>query len=114
MATLLERVFKAKLLRVIDGDTVELQVDLGFYVSRIDRFRLAGVDTPEHSAGVAARDYLTELLSQLDEWFEVRVTKADKYGRWLVVIPLRAASGKTANQTLIDMGFARVYDGGKK
>ncbi|MHC1610385.1 MAG: thermonuclease family protein [Candidatus Methanospirareceae archaeon] len=42
-----EYIYKAKLERVVDGDTVDLIVDVGFYISVHQRFRLKGIDTPE-------------------------------------------------------------------
>jgi micrococcal nuclease len=46
--------YRAKLVRCVDGDTVELDVDLGFKVTMREKFRLTGIDTPEKNSKVAA------------------------------------------------------------
>lgn len=110
-----DREFRAELVRVVDGDTVDLRVDTGFYSTHTVRFRLAGIDAPERNAD--ARGALIELLAHYTgNWFPIIVSKTDKYGRWLVTIPLytEAAPGATVNQRMIDSGHAKPYDGGKK
>lgn len=110
--------YRAKLLRVVDGDTVELEVDLGFYASFRHLFRLAGIDTPEYGAGADATAFLQKLLLTETAWVSpgayhtITTTKADKYGRWLVTIPLLL--GETANSRMVTTGYAVPYEGGKK
>lgn len=107
------REFFAKLIRVIDGDTVELCMDCGFYNTHTSHFRLAGINAPEHD--IHATNALKDLLSAFgDGWFKVMVDKADKYGRFLVTIPLYEMATGTVNQQMIDKGFAVAYDGGKR
>src|SRR5574337_377240 len=103
------REFYAKLVKVVDGDTIDLQVDTGFYCTHQCRFRLAGIDTPEHDKSSTLA--LAALLAPFgSDYFKVIVDKADKYGRWLVTIPLYASADPdtthTVNQKLIDGGFA--------
>lgn len=110
-----DREFRAELVRVVDGDTVDLCVDLGFHTTHVDRFRLAGIDAPERSA--EARGALIELLAHYTgNWFPIIVSKTDKFGRWLVTIPLylEAEPGATINQRMIDSGHAKPYNGGKR
>ena len=61
-------IYKAELIRVIDGDTVELIIDLGFDTSRHERFRLYGIDAPEvnTAAGKEAKAWLWEALQPLE------------------------------------------------
>jgi hypothetical protein len=82
-------VYKAKLDRCVDGDTVDLWVDLGFRVNTHQRFRLLGVDTPER--GKEKFKEATQLLerlivenSDLDGYIYLISNKTGKYGRWLL------------------------------
>lgn len=103
--------YKATLVRVVDGDTVRLRVDVGFYMTAELAFRLAGINTPEMigaaaTAGAAARDALAGLLASAPT-LRVQTTRADKYGRWLVTIFL--PDGTNVNEKLIELGFAVRY-----
>lgn len=80
--------------RVVDGDTVDLEIDLGFYQYGIYRFRLWGIDTPELRGGTdetkeaarAARDFVQEWLEDYlttDREVLIATEKADSFGRWL-------------------------------
>ncbi len=86
-------IYKAELIRVIDGDTVDLIVDLGFDTSRKERFRLYGVDAPEMrtEAGKEAKAWLWEALQPLEAIYAQTIqlstkAKRDKYGRFLAVL----------------------------
>lgn len=82
--------YRATLHRVVDGDTVDLIVDLGFYMAASIRFRVLGVDTPELRGGTAetktaaheAKDFVTEELGAAATII-IRTEKADSFGRWL-------------------------------
>jgi micrococcal nuclease len=81
--------YKATLDRVVDGDTVDLIVDLGFRVKAHHRFRLINIDAPEprgvtREPGLKASSFLTELLA--DKSLVVHSTKTGKYGRWLAQV----------------------------
>src|SRR6266516_1407728 len=96
--------YPATVVRVVDGDTVHLSVDLGFYVELHDRsVRIAHIDAPELTtdAGKTAKIYAQELLP-----VGSRVTlyshELDKYGRVLGTITL--ADGRDFGQTMIDAG----------
>ena len=87
--------YAAKLIEVIDGDTVDLLIDLGFGVHVKERCRLYGIDAPEMptEAGKAAKAYLESLLGASSELFVAtrKMTrkpkeKTDKYGRYLAVL----------------------------
>lgn len=79
--------YQAQVVKVIDGDTVDLLCDLGFHVRIAIRTRLLGIDAPELGtpAGKAARDWLTAELTGACTVRTFRVP-GDKYGRWLAVI----------------------------
>ena len=83
--------YKAKVIRCVDGDTVDLEVDLGFKVFMHIRGRLVAVDTPErgHADFKKATLMLENLLmAQADEegLVTIKTKKTGKYGRWLVSI----------------------------
>ena len=86
-------IYKAELIRVVDGDTVDLIVDLGFDTSRRERFRLYGIDAPEMNteAGKEAKAWLREVLQPLEAIYVQTIqlstkAKRDKYGRFLAVL----------------------------
>ena len=87
--------YAAKLIEVIDGDTVDLLIDLGFGVHVKERCRLYGIDAPEMptDAGKAAKAYLESLIGASSELFVAtrKMTRkpkerTDKYGRYLAVL----------------------------
>lgn len=83
--------YKAKLIKIVDGDTVDLMVDLGFDTFRKERFRLYGINAPESRTrdleekkrGLAAKAYLAEQMKEL-KFIETMQDKKGKYGRFLV------------------------------
>ena len=105
-----------RLIRVIDGDTVELDIDQGNHCHWVAKFRLAGIDAPEMHGGSridgdAAKLYLEKLLQQPIQC--VQTDKPDKYGRWLVTI-YTARLLASVNQRMMERGHAKPYDGGAK
>ncbi len=103
--------YRATVVRVVDGDTVDLTVDLGFRATFTDRFRLYGIDAPEvryptYDAGQAARLWLTELLPPgTPVVTETHKPPTDKYGRWLATLWL---GGHDVNAALVAAGHAVV------
>jgi micrococcal nuclease len=86
-------IYKAELIRVVDGDTVDLIIDLGFDTSRKERFRLYGIDAPEMrtETGKAAKAWLCEALQPIEAIYVQTIqletkAKRDKYGRFLAVL----------------------------
>jgi len=115
--------YKVKITRVVDGDTVDAEVDLGFDTFIKDRIRLMGLDTPESrtrnkkekALGLAAKAYLKELLRENKGDVILRTSKEGKgkFGR--ILGTLLIYDGMTSvNQMLIDEGHARDYFGGSK
>lgn len=107
--------YSAHLIRVVDGDTVDLTVDLGFSVSISTRFRVFGIDAPEKKAptlleGKASQAHLEQLLSDaLDGVIHVESTGKDKYGRWVANLTYTSATtGALVNvsERMISEGFA--------
>lgn len=108
--------YKAKLLRVIDGDTIDCIIDLGFNVRIKERVRLKGIDTPEvrtkdleeKERGFAAKNRVIELFKGVDEFTVITEIRKGKYGRILgtITLPDRKIS---LNEMLIKEGHAEVY-----
>lgn len=103
--------YSARLIRVIDGDTYELDIDLGLHCHRIEKCRLQGADTPEVygknacDAGREASEFVKKLLAQQDPVLHVCTYKdrAGKYGRYLVDVKLQAdIDGDPIDQWLSD------------
>ena len=89
--------YKAKLIRVIDGDTVDLEVDLGFRIKLNARIRLEGINTPEITGvdkekGLEVKKFVEELFSAESGVCTLMSFKTEKYGRWLGRIYLPNAS----------------------
>ena len=112
--------YKAEVIRWLDGDTVELRVDLGQRVQRQDKFRLARIDAPETAlrSGVTPEEKqaglaLKESLSlQYPSGTEVAIatTKAGKYGRYLVEIWVKGeVQWHNLNDILLRDGLVDPY-----
>jgi micrococcal nuclease len=100
--------YNARLIRIVDGDTVWLRVDLGFRTWIESDFRLHGINAPEvhgatREAGLAAAAYLRERLT--GKVLRIESKGLDKYGRWLAIIH---ADGNelSINRLLMDAGHA--------
>jgi|TARA_R100000084_G_scaffold103271_1_gene59240 micrococcal nuclease len=108
----------ADVLRVVDGDTVDVRVDLGFNVHFKVRVRLHGLNAPESRTrnkeekirGLAAKERLEELCK--DGRIVVKSHGVGKFGRCLG--ELKTLSGRNINKTLISEGHAVEYHGGKR
>ena len=114
--------YSAKLLRVVDGDTCDAMIDLGFDTWVKKRIRFYGVDTwesrtrnlEEKKKGLAAKDYVKNLLENSDEGkFVLKSYGVGKYGRVLAELFVKGHE-QSVNQLLIENGHAYEYDGGKK
>lgn len=108
--------FRARVIRWVDGDTVDLSMDQGLRVYRQDRFRLYGIDTPER--GQPNHDEATAFMSlhaPADSDVLVRVwrNREDKYGRWLLEI-FPDDLDTSLNDAIVAAGLARPYFGGTK
>ena len=103
--------YQARILKVVDGDTCDVIVDLGFRIFIEQRVRLFGVNAPEMSStdsarGIAARDWLVAELP-LGSSVIIRTAKPrDKYGRWLATV---FVSDANINERLLASGLAEPY-----
>ena len=113
--------------RVVDGDTIDVTIDLGFDLYKKERVRIAGVDTPEKrtrdleekALGLDATNWMKEQLEGAidgDDELTIRtelVGGMGKYGRllgWLYV----GDADTSLNEQMIEEGYAWAYDGGTK
>lgn len=110
--------YKAEIKNVVDGDTVDVSIDLGFDSWRVERLRLFGIDTPETSTplGRAVKKLLADALT--DKKVTITTYKPDKYGRYLAEVWL-ATNGliwedTTINRQLVKHGLAKAYFGATK
>jgi endonuclease YncB( thermonuclease family) len=116
-----------KIKKVLDGDTIDVVIDLGFDLAKTERVRIAGVDTPEKrtrnleekALGLDATNWLKEKLNQTIKGEDELVVRTElvggvgKYGRllgWLYV----GDSDISLNEQMIEEGYAWPYDGGTK
>lgn len=104
--------YKARIESVIDGDTVDAIIDLGFKTSMRQRLRLARIDTPERGQdGYAqARDFVTWAV--VDKPVKIKTEKISKWGYYLAEIML--PDDRNLSDALVEAGLAKPYDGGKK
>ena len=113
--------------RVVDGDTIDVSIDLGFDLIKKERVRIAGIDTPEKrtrdleekALGIDATNWMKKNLEDTiagDDELTIRtelVGGMGKYGRllgWLYV----GESDISLNEIMIQEGYAWAYDGGTK
>ncbi len=113
--------------RVLDGDTIDVTIDLGFDLFKKERVRVAGVDTPEKrtrdleekALGIDATNWLKEKLEGAlagDDDLVIRtelVGGVGKYGRLLGWLYL-GDGDMSLNEAMIEEGYAWAYDGGTK
>jgi micrococcal nuclease len=118
--------YKCKILRVVDGDTVDVDIDLGFGVwMHKERVRMMGIDTPESRTrdkvekafGLASKAKLKELLpigSMQVLKTEIDKSGEDKKGKFGRILGDFLIDGKRATDILIEEGHAVAYFGGSK
>tara|TARA_Y100001963_G_scaffold143421_1_gene214288 strand:+ start:144 stop:533 length:390 start_codon:yes stop_codon:yes gene_type:complete len=107
-----------QIVKVVDGDTVDIIIDLGFDLSKKERVRLAGIDTPESRTrdleekklGLEAKEFLERRLLDCVKLI-VKTEKDGKYGRMLGWF---YCSQININTEMVERGYAWEYDGGKK
>jgi micrococcal nuclease len=109
--------------KVVDGDTIDVDVDLGFSISYSQRLRLAGIDTPESrttdkfekTLGLESKEYLkTKLKEAKDIVVKTELPdSSEKYGRILGWVYVNGNS-KSINEQMIEDGYAWSYMGETK
>ena len=119
--------YKAKLDRVIDGDTIDVKIDLGFDISVKKRVRFTGINTPESRTrdleekklGLAAKERVKSILAEND-CFIIESKEVGKFGRVLgevfinTVDSVKSEETISLNELLKTEGHAVEYHGGKR
>jgi micrococcal nuclease len=115
--------FVKEVTKVVDGDTIDVIIDLGFSIMFASRVRLAGIDTPESrttdkkekALGLESKKYLADRLKDAKNIIikTEKMDSSEKYGRilgWLYV----AGEGNSINHEMIEKGYAWGYLGDTK
>ena len=115
--------FVREVTKVVDGDTIDVIIDLGFDIMFASRVRLAGIDTPESrttdkkekALGLESKKYLADRLKDAKNIIikTEKMDSSEKYGRilgWLYV----AGEGNSINHEMIEKGYAWGYLGDTK
>lgn len=112
-------IFRATCTNVVDGDTIDCELDLGFNLKATHRLRFYGVNTPEmhdkdsviRTNAKLAKEFVKEMV--LDKEIMVQTYKSDVFGRYLakVFIPVEGADGvyNCLNDLLVREGYAEEY-----
>ena len=111
--------YKIELLKIVDGDTIDVRIDLGFNVWHKCRVRLMGINAPESRTsdksekvkGLAAKNWLTEILQSAQADIEMQSHGEGKYGRVLGTLFINDVN---INELMVKEGHAVHYDGGKR
>ena len=120
-------IYRGKLERVVDGDTIDALIDVGFDIWIKKRIRYSGIDTwesrtrdlAEKAKGLEAKARNKELLMEVSlkpGYFRLKSFGVGKYGRVLGEIYIQDSNKNTIciNNQLINEGHAYIYEGGKK
>jgi micrococcal nuclease len=110
--------YNAELIRIIDGDTVDCWIDLGFDIRIQERVRLAGIDAPEtrtrdleeKAKGFESKEWLIKALDGENTKFIIvtnNFNRTGKYGRTIGTIMLK--NGTNINELMVQEGLATVY-----
>jgi micrococcal nuclease len=115
--------YRAKVVRIVDGDTIDVDLDLGFEIHYKVRIRFLGINAPESrtrdleekALGLAAKDFVSRWLLESAGNHPVIETSLDKKGKYGRVLGrILNDEGVCLNDVLIEEGHATPYDGGKR
>ena len=114
--------YKATVDRVVDGDTIDVILDLGFDISYRGRVRFQGINAPESrtrdavekQAGLAAKRYVEDWVNGLEKRVIIQTSLDDrgKFGR--ILGRILNDDGECLNDEMVSLGHAKPYDGGKR
>lgn len=111
MDSSIENYYRGTVINVVDGDTVDIRIEMGFNIFAVKRFRLSGINAPEMSDstnGIDSKSVMEKLILGKDVIVNTYYDHTDKYGRFLATI--FSDDGQTnINETMIRLGKAEVY-----
>jgi len=118
----MDYIYKIKITRVVDGDTVDAEIDLGFNLSLNKRIRLYGINTPEcrtrdleeKKKGLAAKKRLQEIIDAQQGELYLKSMDQGKFGRCIGVLFEKDFDDESINDVLVQEGHAKEYFGGKR
>ncbi len=109
--------YNAKIIAVYDGDTVTAEIDLGFKIKLVEKFRLFGINAPEMRgsekvAGKESRDWLRERILDKNVIITTKKDKKGKYGRYIgtIYLSFEDGNGISINRELVEAGHAVFKD----
>ena len=115
--------YRAKVTRCVDGDTVDVNIDVGFDILYSSRVRLFGIDTPESRTrdkvekkfGLLAKEYLKAFIKETGKDLIIKTRKdgKGKYGRILGEL-FKQGEDKSINTIMVEEGYAAKYTGQSK
>ncbi len=112
--------YKAKVERIVDGDTMDVIIDLGFKITTFQRIRLAKINTPEtynvkkdseeYKKGMASKEFVEKRVKANNFEIELLTEKVtEKYGRYIGIVRL-ADSTTSLNDELVEKGLAEYVE----
>jgi micrococcal nuclease len=118
----MDYIYKIKVTRVVDGDTIDAEIDLGFDLKLNKRIRLYGINTPEtrtkdkeeKKRGLAAKKFLQQVVDEQDGVLFLKSLDQGKFGRCIGVLFERDFDDQSINDMLVQEGHAVEYFGGKR
>ena len=118
----MDYIYKIKVTRVVDGDTIDAEIDLGFDLKLNKRIRLYGINTPEtrtrdkeeKKRGLAAKKFLQQIVDEQEGVLFLKSLDQGKVGRCIGVLFERDFDDQSINDVLVQEGHAVEYFGGKR
>lgn len=118
----MDYIYKIKVTRVVDGDTIDAEIDLGFDLKLNKRIRLHGINTPEtrtrdaeeKKRGLAAKAFLQHVVDEQNSILFLKSLDQGKFGRCIGVLFEQDFDDQSINDLLIQEGHAVEYSGGKR
>jgi len=111
--------YKAQVTRIIDGDTLDVNIELGFEISYKMRIRMYGIDAPESRTrnkaekvkGLETKEWLRAKVEDKDIVIKTSKDRKGKFGRYLCIL---IVDGVDLNKQMVKLGLAKEYFGGKR
>ena len=118
----MDYIYKIKVTRVVDGDTIDAEIDLGFNLKLNKRIRLYGINTPEtrtrdkeeKKRGLAAKKFLQQIVDEQQGVLFLKSLDQGKFGRCIGVLFEQDFDDQSINDVLDQEGHAVEYFGGKR